>query len=395
MESETQRMIQKESYYNLNLNSNSKYSSIRKIVVILIIIIALFIIIIICVTKTIQLKEEKRQNEKNITNNINITMTELNTKKNTSKELEEITYVEFNEDILNTYKKQQNEFCINENKYNNSEYEKKIKQVDVDYLGKKFKMYVYNSEDIISNAISKYKSWERGETLKLIKALHFFSTQKNISKENIYVLDIGSNIGWYTFYLGKCGYKVLSFEPSELNMYILRKNFCLNRELNVTLIKKGLYTEEKLCDFYISKGNVGDGWIFCDKNASISNNLIKSGKTILTRLSNYISYLITNNLALIKIDVEGSEEKALLSGVELITKYKVPFIFLEFTPSALENHGTNSTEFLTLFEKSGYKFSNNYFLDSQYLSIDDIIKGYTIAVNLYIVHSSILNSNKE
>ena len=395
MESETQRMIQKESYYNLNLNSNSKYSSIRKIVVILIIIIALFIIIIICVTKTIQLKEEKRQNEKNITNNINITMTELNTKKNTSKELEEITYVEFNEDILNTYKKQQNEFCINENKYNNSEYEKKIKQVDVDYLGKKFKMYVYNSEDIISNAISKYKSWERGETLKLIKALHFFSTQKNISKENIYVLDIGSNIGWYTFYLGKCGYKVLSFEPSELNMYILRKNFCLNRELNVTLIKKGLHTEEKLCDFYISKGNVGDGWIFCDKNASISNNLIKSGKTILTRLSNYISYLITNNLALIKIDVEGSEEKALLSGVELITKYKVPFIFLEFTPSALENHGTNSTEFLTLFEKSGYKFSNNYFLDSQYLSIDDIIKGYTIAVNLYIVHSSILNSNKE
>ena len=395
MESETQRMIQKESYYNLNLNSNSKYFSIRKIVVILIIIIALFIIIIICVTKTIQLKEEKRQNEKNITNNINITMTELNTKKNTSKELEEITYVEFNEDILNTYKKQQNEFCINENKYNNSEYEKKIKQVDVDYLGKKFKMYVYNSEDIISNAISKYKSWERGETLKLIKALHFFSTQKNISKENIYVLDIGSNIGWYTFYLGKCGYKVLSFEPSELNMYILRKNFCLNRELNVTLIKKGLYTEEKICDFYISKGNVGDGWIFCDKNASISNNLIKSGKTILTRLSNYISYLITNNLALIKIDVEGSEEKALLSGVELITKYKVPFIFLEFTPSALENHGTNSTEFLTLFEKNGYKFSNNYFLDSQYLSIDDIIKGYTIAVNLYIVHSSILNSNKE
>ena len=140
MESETQRMIQKESNSNLNLNNNSKYSSIRKFVVILIIIIALFLIIIIIIiyaAKTIQLKKVKKQNEINIINRINITMAELNTKNNTSKELEEITYVEFNEDIINKYKEQLNEFCINENIYNNSEYEKKIKKANVDYLGKK------------------------------------------------------------------------------------------------------------------------------------------------------------------------------------------------------------------------------------------------------------------
>jgi FkbM family methyltransferase len=341
--------------------------------------------------KTIQLKKEREKNLTNINNN----RTELKTGINSSKELEEIVYEEFNEDILNKYKEQQNEFCINENKSYNLEYEKKIKEVDVELLAKSFKMYVYNSQDIVSKSISSSKKWEGEETIKLLKALNFYSYQKNIAKENIYVLDIGSNVGWYTFYLAKYGYKILSFEPSNLNMYILSKNYCLNRELNVTLIKKGLYTEEKVCDFYISRGNIGDGWVFCDKNKTIPQHLIKSGETILTRLANYASFLSRNNLALIKIDVEGSEEKALISGVELITKYKVPFIFLEFTPSALEGHGTNSTEFLTLFEKNGYKFSNNYFLDSQYLSVDDIIKRYTIEVNLYIVHSSILNSNKE
>ena len=77
-------------------------------------------------------------------------------------------------------------------------------------------------------------------------------------------------------------------------MYILSKNYCLNRELNVTLIKKGLYTEEKVCDFYISRGNIGDGWVFCDKNKTIPQHLIKSGETILTRLANYASFLSRN-----------------------------------------------------------------------------------------------------
>ena len=137
--------------------------------------------------------------------------------------------------------------------------------------------------------------------------MNYYSSLKNITNDNIYILDIGSNVGWYTLFLGKLGYKILAFEPSDVNMYILRKNFCLNQDLNITLIKKGLYTEEKQCDFYISRGNIGDGWVFCDKNYTIPNHIIKTGKTYLTKLSNYIEFLSTKNLALIKIDIEGSE----------------------------------------------------------------------------------------
>lgn len=44
---------------------------------------------------------------------------------------------------------------------------------------------------------------------------------------------------------------------------------------------------------------------------------------------------------MIKMDIEGSEGKAFESGIELITKYHVPFIFMEFAPPALSKYGTN------------------------------------------------------
>ena len=251
-------------------------------------------------------------------------------------------------------------------------------------------MYIYNSEDIVSNVISKRKCWESTETKKLINALNYYSSLKNITNNNIYILDIGSNVGWYTLFLGKLGYKILSFEPSDVNMYILRKNFCLNQDLNITLIKKGLYTEEKKCDFYISKGNIGDGWVFCDKNSTIPNHLIKSGETYLTKLSNYIEFLSTKNLALIKIDIEGSEGKAIESGIELFSKYHIPFIFLEFTPSALIKHGTKPIKLLEIFKKNGYKFAKDNFLDTSYYSISEILeKANNSIINLFIVYSNI------
>jgi len=247
------------------------------------------------------------------------------------------------------------------------------------------------SEDIVSVVISNSNQWEPYDSKKLINALNYYSLLKNIANDNIYVLDIGANIGWYTLFLGKFGYKVLSFEPSDVNMYILRKNFCLNQDLNITLIRKGLYTEEKQCDFYISRGNIGDGLVFCDKNSTIPYHLIKNGKAYLTRLSNYIDFLSTKNLALIKIDVEGCEGKAIESGIELFSKYHIPFIFLEFSPAPLVQHGTEPIKLLELFEKNGYKFAKDNFLDTNYYSKSEILEksknGY---INLFIVHSNII-----
>jgi hypothetical protein len=93
---------------------------------------------------------------------------------------------------------------------------------------------------------------------------------------------------------------------------------------------------------------------------------------------------------LIKIDVEGSEGKVFEGGIEIISKYHVPFIFMEFTRENLKKHDTNPENFLKLFEKNGYKFSTNSFYDRNFVSLDYIIKRYKIIINLYIIYSEII-----
>ena len=179
-----------------------------------------------------------------------------------------------------------------------------------------------------------------------------------------------------------------------MNNYILRKNFCLNPNLNITLINKGLYTEEKKCDYYLHSGNIGNGMILCDKNITKAFEFTKSGKAYLTKLSNYIEFLSTKNVALIKIDVEGSEGKAIEGGIELISKYHVPFIFLEFTPHLLRIHGTDPIQFLEMLEMNGYKFPKDNFFDSNYYTKQEILEKYRKGVNLYIVYSDIIKNDQ-
>ena len=300
---------------------------------------------------------------------------------------EEFQYTLFDEKILLRYREQQNEFCDKKGKYLREEFEDQLKIANVSYLSQSYKMYVYKKNDTVSSQILQMGNWEEDETSNLLTALTFYSSIKQLKREEIYVLDIGSNIGWYTLFLAKYGYNILSFDVSNVNNYILKKNYCLNRELNITIINKGLYSDEKICDLYVNTSNLGDGLVFCDYQENL-NNLNKTGAALLTKLSNFESFLLKNNLALIKIDVEGSEGKAIEGGIKLITKHHVPFIFLEFCPQNLIKHGTDPRQFLKLFMKNGYKISWYNFFSNDYLSIDEIMeKAGNGSMNLYIVHS--------
>lgn len=297
---------------------------------------------------------------------------------------------EFNQLINDRYRKEQYYFCENQNFFYNKELEDKIELINIQFEDKKYNIFIYKKFDIVSNEIIKYKMWEKNETKILINCLDYYSIKKNITNKDIYIIDIGANLGWYSFVLGKKGYNIISFEPSKINNYILKKNFCLNNETNVTIINKGLYTEEKICDLYNLYHNEGNGMIICDKQNISSNLLLKSkAEIVLTKLSNYIPFFSDKNLALIKIDIEGSEGKAFEGGIELITKYHVPFIFLEYTPTSLKLHGTDPNKFLHLFIDNGYKVSLNNFFEN-YINIDDLLKRKFTLMNLYIVYSKIL-----
>ena len=301
--------------------------------------------------------------------------------------------LEFDLNSLEKYKKEQNDFCNDLEKNKIKEYEEQIQLTEVSLLSRFFNMYIYKSDDEISNEIMTLKNFNGEKTGDLLTALLFYSTIIKINASQIYFLDIGSKIGWYSMIISKFGYKVLSFESSDINNYILKKNYCLNRDFNLTLIKKGLYNEEKKCDFYLDSKNKASGKVFCDAKQNLPSNLIKSGESTLTRLSNYLNFLSNQNLGLVKISVEGLEEKAIQGGIELISKYHVPYIYLEFNPESLREHGTDPIKFLKIFKRNKYKFPFYNFFDDEFLSIDEIMtkaKRHNGKINLYIAHSKMI-----
>ena len=295
----------------------------------------------------------------------------------------------FNQNINEKYINSQNYFCNNQNIFYNKIFEDRIKLIDIIFNDKKFNMFVYSNSDIVSNYIIKDKAWEVIETQNLLKALNYYSNKKNINKKDIYIIDIGANIGWYSFILGKYGYNIISFEPSKINNYILKKNYCLNKEINITIINKGLFNEEKKCYLYNDINNEGNGFIECDLNHNLSTSFKKTGEIVLTKLSNYLPFFNNKNLILIKMDIEGAERNAIDGGIEFITKYHVPFIFFEFSPTYLKRLNKEPKEFLQLFVDNGYKISVLDFF-SNHTSVDNIMKKNIFQINLYLVYSKIL-----
>jgi hypothetical protein len=265
----------------------------------------------------------------------------------------------FNEAVNQKYLFQQEFFCRNQILLNNTLIEERIKVAKVRFDDETFEMFVYKRNDFISNEISLKGVWEYKDSKILFSALHYYSNKKKITNKETYVLDLGANIGWYSLLFGKQGYNLLSFEPSKINI------------------------NEKKSTLYHPLANIGDAIEYNNEQKIDLSNYMKE-EIVLTKLNNYIAYLSSKNLALLKIDVEGSECKAIEGGIDLIVKYHIPFIFIEWNSGLLKSKCSDLKSFLELFENNGYKISKIDFLSRQYCSINDIIN-IDLIINIYIV----------
>lgn len=400
METDTEYVSNEISNYKFSSKKKKGYKIIHYIVKGLkaIFYIAIITIIIFIIKKNIlfQIKQKKELTDKILTLEeiSRIHQQKLNqTKEMILKLYKKISinsqYKIFNQEIDQKYKEEQNFFCDNLHFLRNNKFENQITKAKVNFNKKTYDMYVFKDSDIVSNIILKSKFWEGYCTLKILEALNYYTNKTNLKNKELYILDIGGNVGWYSFYLGKYGYNIMSFEPRERNFYILRKNYCLNKDVNITIINKGLYTSEKTCDYYEQMGNKGNGMVICNQRNDVLRSFQKRSVVILTKLRNFIEFLSKKHVAFIKIDVEGAEEAAILSGIELISKYHVPFIFLEYCPSYLRMHDVNNKKYLEIFENNGYKMSIISFFDKKYVSVEYLAK-INKCFDLYIIYTKIL-----
>jgi len=138
------------------------------------------------------------------------------------------------------------------------------------------------------------------------------------------VLDIGANMGAYSYYLsrfviGNSG-KCIGFEPRTDTWIRLKKN-----------VKSENFVAEKLA---LSNRN-GSGDLFLHSSDGLSSLIANpkfegfgSERVSLTTLDSYVDSRNVSSVALIKIDVEGHELEVLEGATETIQKYK-PIILCE------------------------------------------------------------------
>ena len=190
---------------------------------------------------------------------------------------------------------------------------------------------------------------------------------------------------------GNC--TILSFEAFEKNSYASKKNYCLlNKDSNVIVITKGLGAKEETCSYFSHNGNEGNGMVICDKerikNRTMVNIWAPEGEVQITTLNNFMPYLLDKNIALMKFDVEGHELQVLEGGKELITKYHVPFVVLEFAQDTFREVGSDYTELAHLLVDNGYKITRKGFFSKEYITYDDLIT--KVHGDVYFIHQSIL-----
>jgi FkbM family methyltransferase len=176
---------------------------------------------------------------------------------------------------------------------------------------------------------------------------------KKISdQKKTFLLDCGSNYGFYSFYLASLsvGNQVLAFEASPKTLVSFKANLDLNNFKNINF-KNAAISEisGKFVNFYESHN---------DWESSATHNKFKNTKIVAIETTTIDQELLNkdlNNFAvIIKLDIEGNEFNAIQGGKDTILKYQ-PLITIELSRYNFNNQNYNFDYFKKFLNDSEYK----------------------------------------
>jgi FkbM family methyltransferase len=164
------------------------------------------------------------------------------------------------------------------------------------------------------------------------------------------VLDIGANIGYYTLILarlvGESG-RVYAFEPDPANFLLLKRNVRANGYRNVVLVKKAVADASGPLALHICPDNKGDHRIY-DSNDDRATIPIEA-----ITLDEYFAD-DPGRLDFIKMDIQGSEGRALRGMAGLLGRYPEVKMITEFWPAGLRRSGVEAKDYLDDLGRLGF-----------------------------------------
>ena len=220
------------------------------------------------------------------------------------------------------------------------------------------KFACYAKGDIVCNSIITTKTWEN-------KVLHVL---KKYMKQDTIFVDVGSNVGWYTFHMAQT-HKVVAFEPFFKNLMLQDTTRCFNPLLanRIELNRIGLSDKIQRCNLYqIESINIGDTHTVCTDEERYSfkkNKYMRLATTKLDKLDDVASNDLLNAHKVMKIDIEGHEYSMLLGAENFFTMGTPPvavyievFQLGENKPKVVDFFKTKGYSLMSLESESNYLF---------------------------------------
>jgi FkbM family methyltransferase len=236
---------------------------------------------------------------------------------------------------------------------------RRIRKIEFEYFSDKYRLY-YNKYFFIIFGKDKFIS--RETYVNGPHDYHLFKKVKFLLNKKInYLIDVGANIGTFCIPPIKDGLieKCIAIEPVKKIFNILNVNIILNEVEKKIITYDYVISDNKNENLSLSlnKNNYGDNKF----QVSLKKN---KNQFKIIKLDYFIKQFNCKEL-LIKIDVQGFEDKVLISGSKFFFK-KVPLI-IEFDRSFFKKKH---------FKKIFKLFKNNYnyfsILDEKYPKQDNI-----------------------
>ena len=180
---------------------------------------------------------------------------------------------------------------------------------------------------------------------------------KSRCKDNSVFIDIGSNIGLYSFSVGSVykefkNTKIFSIEPHPSLFQRLKYNALQNKDIPINPREIALMDKSGEFKLDTPNENLGQGKI----------SKTGSQKVIAKNLIDFIKDEKIENISAMKIDVEGNEESVIIPFIENANKKLLPLIII------IENNKNSwKTDLIKLLVEKGYlikkKTRMNYILE--------------------------------
>ncbi len=170
---------------------------------------------------------------------------------------------------------------------------------------------------------------------------------RRLIKDGETVVDIGANFGWYSVLMAQAvgpDGQVFSFEPNATIHEVLKRNIELNDfSSRINLNKFGI-GERAATGVLLSKSNESAIGYFSTADDPVPGD---DGQSVEIHPLDEVVGAAIDNIAFVKIDVEGFEPFVLRGARKVLASDHPPVILMEINLEALERSHTDIDSFLT------------------------------------------------